>query len=54
MELLTWKPTAGFNLNFAVHFEGTYKQSPGDVPAGTDPKALVMKNEKGVARGPCG
>lgn len=37
-----------FNLKNAADFAGTYKQSPGDAPAGTDPKALVMKNEKGV------
>jgi hypothetical protein len=27
---------------------GSYQQSPGAAPAGTDPKALVEKNEKGV------
>jgi hypothetical protein len=37
-----------FNLKNAADFAGTYKKSPGDAPAGTDPKALVMKNEKGV------
>jgi hypothetical protein len=37
-----------FNLKNAADFAGTYKKSPGDTPAGTDPKALVMKNEKGV------
>jgi hypothetical protein len=37
-----------FNLKNAADFEGTYKESPGVAPAGTDPKALVMKNEKGV------
>ena len=37
-----------FNLKNAADFEGTYKESPGVAPAGADPKALVMKNEKGV------
>ena len=37
-----------FNLKRAADFEGLYKESPGAAPAGTDPKALVMKNEKGV------
>ena len=37
-----------FNLKNAGDFAGTYKQSTGTAPAGTDPKALVMKNEKGV------
>ena len=37
-----------FNLKNAADFAGTYKKSPGDAPAGTNPKALVMKNDKGV------
>jgi hypothetical protein len=37
-----------FNLKHAADFAGTYQQSSGNAPAGTDPKALVMKNEKGV------
>jgi hypothetical protein len=37
-----------FNLKNAADFAGTYKKSPGDAPAGTDRKALVMKNEKGI------
>jgi len=37
-----------FNLKNPLDFAGTYNKSPGDAPAGTDPKALVMKNEKGV------
>ena len=37
-----------FNLKNAADFEGTYKQSSGNAPAGTVPKTLVMKNEKGV------
>jgi hypothetical protein len=37
-----------FNLKKAADFAGTYQQSPGGAPAGADPKALVMKNEKGV------
>jgi hypothetical protein len=37
-----------FNLKNPLDFEGTYKESAGDAPAGTDPKALVMKNEQGV------
>ena len=31
-----------------LEFAGTYKKSPDAAPAGTDAKALVMKNEKGV------
>jgi hypothetical protein len=37
-----------FNLKNAADFEGIYQQSSGDAPVGTDPKALIMKNEKGV------
>jgi hypothetical protein len=37
-----------FNLKNAADFEGTYKESPGDAHARTNPEALVMKNEKGV------
>ena len=37
-----------FNLKDPLDFAGTYKKSPDAAPAGTDPKALVMKNEKGV------
>jgi IMP cyclohydrolase len=37
-----------FNLKHAADFEGIYRQSSGAAPARTDPKALVMKNEKGV------
>jgi hypothetical protein len=37
-----------FNLKNTADFAGTYQRSPGDRPAGADPKALVMKNEKGV------
>jgi hypothetical protein len=37
-----------YHLKNAAHFAGSYQQSPGAAPAGTDPKALVMKNEKGV------
>jgi hypothetical protein len=37
-----------YHLKNAAYFAGSYQQSPGAAPAGTDPKALVMKNEKGV------
>ena len=37
-----------FNLKNPQDFAGTYKKSPGDAPAGTNPKALVVKNDKGV------
>src|SRR5262245_38760611 len=37
-----------FNLKNAADFEGTYKLSPGNAPAGSGPQVLVMKNEKGV------
>jgi hypothetical protein len=37
-----------FNLKKAADFAGTYQRSPHDAPAGTDHKALTMKNEKGV------
>src|SRR5919198_3149152 len=37
-----------FHLKDPLDFAGTYKKSPDAAPAGTDPKALVMKNEKGV------
>jgi hypothetical protein len=37
-----------FNLKDPLDFAGMYKKSPDAAPAGTDPKALVMKNEKGV------
>lgn len=37
-----------FNLKEPLDFAGTYKKSPDAAPAGTDARALVMKNEKGV------
>ena len=37
-----------FNVKHPLDFGGTSKESAGDAPAGTDPKALVMKNVQGV------
>jgi hypothetical protein len=37
-----------FHLKKAADFAGTYRTSPRDAPSRTDPKALTMKNEKGV------
>ena len=37
-----------FHLKEPLDFAGTYQKSPDAASAGTDAKALVMKNEKGV------